>query len=377
MNVKKIIAPTMQAALAKVKDELGDQAVILHSKMIYDGGFLGLFKKKKYEVIAALDENPVIPKPTVKNKQRKIPQQANVEVRQAQTGVADNVLAELATLKKELKTVKREPFFIRHFPEPIQACLLHLQKADVADQHIEEIGQQLLEKWRQSPTPPEQADVFSWCKNIMIERLGPFQYKEINEMKKYINVVGPTGAGKTTTLAKLAAVAVLEHKKRVALITVDTYRIAAIDQLKTYAELLQLPLEIAYDQHDFSEAIKKFADYDLVLIDTAGRNYRELEFVHDLKGMFGETEMETLLALPISMKEKDLEIIVNHFQQLPFNYFLFTKADETRSYGAMYNLIVDNQRGVTYITTGQEVPDDMIAASPERIAHYVLEDETI
>ncbi|MFK4997997.1 hypothetical protein ACI2OX_13035 [Bacillus sp. N9] len=108
----------------------------------------------------------------------------------------------------------REPFFIHHFPEPIQKCLLRLQKADVADRHTEEIGQQLLEKWRQSSTSPEQADILSWCKNIMMDRLSRFQYKEINEMKKYINVVGPTGVGKTTTLAKLAAAAVLDHKKR-------------------------------------------------------------------------------------------------------------------------------------------------------------------
>src|SRR5690606_37132591 len=122
------------------------------------------------------------------------------------------------------------------------------------------------------------------------------------------------GVGKTTTIAKLAAEAMLEQNKRVAFITLDTYRIAAIEQLKTYAQLLNIPIEVVYKQEDFSAAMDKFADFDLVLIDTAGRNYRELVFVDELKNTFNEVNMATFLVLSISMREKDMGEIVENFQ---------------------------------------------------------------
>ncbi|CAM4034323.1 flagellar biosynthesis protein FlhF [Lederbergia lenta] len=385
MNIKKIIAPSMPAAMKKVKDELGDNAVILNSKVVYHGGFLGMFRKKKIEVIAALDEIAVQPKQKTKVKKRKLPDNSHTETIKKETKHVESIarsnrenrdiMSEMAEIKRELTSVRHHHLNIQSYPEYIQSCLLQLHEAELNEKYVQELGDIMLEKWRNASSQPTKQDVISWCNEIIVDQLTTFNFEGIDYSKKYINLVGPTGVGKTTTIAKLAAEAMLEQNKRVAFITLDTYRIAAIEQLKTYAQLLNIPIEVVYKQEDFSAAMDKFADFDLVLIDTAGRNYRELVFVDELKNTFNEVNMATFLVLSISMREKDMGEIVENFQQLNIDQFIFTKIDETQSYGAMFNLIKKYEKGVAYITTGQDVPDDILTASPEIIANYLLGDE--
>ena len=138
---------------------------------------------------------------------------------------------------------------------------------------------------------------------MLIAKLQEVPFGGISYSKKYINVLGPTGVGKTTTIAKMAARAVLEKKKKVGFITTDTYRIAAIEQLKTYAGLLQAPMEIVYNEQDLQEAMRKFENLDVVFIDTAGRNYKEAKFVQDLQKLIDfEENTETFLVLSTTSK---------------------------------------------------------------------------
>jgi flagellar biosynthesis protein FlhF len=191
--------------------------------------------------------------------------------------------------------------------------------------------------------------------------------------KKYVNVIGPTGVGKTTTLAKIAADCILKHQKKVAFITTDTYRIAAIEQLKTYAQILNIPIEVCYSLKDFHAAAKKFASYDVVLIDTAGRNFRNKQYVDDLVNVldFG-MDLETYLVFALTSKQKDMEDIFRQFSTIKIDKFIFTKADETSVYGSMINLTDKFNIGVAYITTGQNVPDDFLIASPEAITNVLI-----
>ena len=157
--------------------------------------------------------------------------------------------------------------------------------------------------------------------------------------KKYITLIGPTGVGKTTTLAKIASKAVIEYKKKIAFITTDTYRIAAVDQLKTYAKILNVPIVVCYNMDDFQNAIRKFDGYDHVFIDTAGRNFRNKKYVRDLKqSMDFNEQMETHLVFSLTAKESDMEEIYNRFSSIPIDKFLFTKMDETADYGSLINL---------------------------------------
>ncbi len=265
---------------------------------------------------------------------------------------------------------------MNHYPDEIQFCLSKLQAIELENTHIKKLGDQLLERWRINREKPTESDIEDWCTHEILNELKNISFEGIPDHARIVNFVGPTGVGKTTTIAKLAANAVLQEKKKVAFITTDTYRIAAIEQLKTYAELLQIPLEVVYEEENFKNAIANFSDYDLIFIDTAGRNYREKRYIEELKNMFGNAKgIFTYLVLSISMKEQDMKIIANNFLNMDFDQFIFTKADETNAYGVIYNMICHYQIGVSYITTGQDVPDDIIKATPENIANYLVGNE--
>ncbi|WP_332870067.1 flagellar biosynthesis protein FlhF [Salisediminibacterium selenitireducens] len=188
-----------------------------------------------------------------------------------------------------------------------------------------------------------------------------------------MNLVGPTGVGKTTSVAKIAAHAVLKENKKVAFITTDTFRIAAIEQLKTYAKLLHVPLEVAYSIEDFKAAVEKFEDYDFVVIDSAGRNFRNRLYVEQLNQLIDFNEhMETHLVLSTTAKYRDMKTIIEQFQLITIDKFIFSKLDETDSVGSVYNAMRDYQTGASYITTGQNVPDDIEEASRQQIISWIV-----
>ena len=174
----------------------------------------------------------------------------------------------------------------------------------------------------------------------------------------------------------MAARAVLEKRKKVGFITADTYRIGAIEQLKTYANLLQAPVEVIYNYEDYKLATEKLADCDLVLIDTAGRNYREAKYVEDVANLIDlNDDMENFLVLAITAKQNDMEAIIEQFSAYPISKFIFTKLDETNTIGTIVNLMVKYNKGLAYYTNGQEVPEDIVEASLDKIIDLVFQGE--
>lgn len=191
---------------------------------------------------------------------------------------------------------------------------------------------------------------------------------------KAVALIGPTGVGKTTTIAKLAAhFALVEHKK-VALLTVDTYRIAAVEQLKTYGQIMDIPLRVAYDHSEVAPAIAEFADYDLLLIDTAGRSQKNIMQVGELKGLLERMECETHLVLSSTMKEADMIESVERFSKARVDRLLFSKLDETSSCGSLLSVTDRVGIPISYITTGQKVPEDLEVADSRKMARMILED---
>ncbi|MGD6942144.1 flagellar biosynthesis protein FlhF [Cytobacillus gottheilii] len=378
MKVKKYVAESMPEAMKKIRAELGNDAVILNSRVIQTGGFLGFFKKQNIEVLAAADSKPEKEqKPMIKNKQSNQKDMAKFTIEGQKLPVNesnnDPILKELNDLKKLVGTMGKEHNQnTAHLPAPLLRVHNLLNEQEIDQQVIFSIEQKLLEKWYASGESAESS-VEKWLESEMNEKLTNIPFDGISFQKKYVNVIGPTGVGKTTTLAKIAAECVMTHKKSVAFITADTYRIGAVEQLKTYAEILNVPLEVCYSLEEFNIAAEKFSQYDLVFIDTAGRNFRNKKYVEDLKRTIDfEHDMETYLVLSLTSKQRDMEEIYTQFSNIHIDRLVFTKADETSSYGAMFNLIYKHQKGAAYITNGQDVPDDLINATPEAITKTII-----
>lgn len=372
MKVKKYVAQNMAEAMKQIRQDLGDEAVILNSKVTHTGGWLGLFKKKKLEVIAALDMERKPSKVFVKEKKREQhPQHPNQKSFESNK----NLHEEINEIKRMVQDITiNQPIQMQNYPEPIQIFCEKLYSQDLNMNIIHSLGDELLKQWRSSQVDPSEQEISEWAKKHFTEILSQYDNGGSNVRKKYINLVGPTGVGKTTTLAKIAAGEVINNRKKIAFITTDTYRIAAIEQLKTYANLLNVPVEVVYKLEDFQKAVKKYEDYDHVFIDTAGRNYREMKYIEELQKLIDfKQDIETFLTLSMTMKERDIQGIIKNFEILSIDKFIFTKLDETSTYGTLVNIIVQNKKGVAYLTYGQDVPDDVEVGSSQAIIKHLFE----
>jgi flagellar biosynthesis protein FlhF len=190
-----------------------------------------------------------------------------------------------------------------------------------------------------------------------------------------MSLIGPTGVGKTTTLAKIAARALGRHNCRVGLITIDTYRVAAVEQLKVYAEIMRVPLEVVLTPEAFHRALERFADRDLVLVDTAGRSPRNQADLDELAAfLHPELGLENHLLLPATAREQELETIIRRFAILPAHRFVFSKIDECGQLGVLLNVHYNNDTPISCLTNGQRVPEDLLTPTPADIGALILDE---
>ncbi len=365
MKVKKYVASTMPEAMNRIRKELGSEAVILNSKEIFHGGFLGFFKKRNIEVIAALDPQPQPPK-------QQNPIKDTTSIKNAASMEDDTILNEIRHLKKivELQSSNRN----NDYPDEYQFMFYYLIHQEINEDLAKSIIDTIINKHDKLPEfTPTQDIIMDETKTEIENRLSELPFKGLTYQKKIIQFVGPTGVGKTTTIAKVAAASMLKDNKKVAFITADTYRIAAIEQLKTYSKILDIPIEVAYNIDDYKGAVEKFKSYDLILVDTAGRNFRDEKYVKELQNSIEfNASIETYLVLSMTAKPKDVTEIFDQFHHLSINEVIFTKVDETRQYGSMLNIALKKNVGVAFMTNGQDVPDDIIEPSPNLISSYIV-----
>ncbi|GEN54128.1 flagellar biosynthesis protein FlhF [Halobacillus faecis] len=361
MRVKKFQAATMPEAMKKVRAELGTDAVILNSKVKKSGGFLGLFKKEFTEVIAAIDPSEehqqmtaVAAKPEERHEKPVTPVNPNREI-----------MEELKNLRSLIQNPKEA------YPEKLEMAYQFLLGQEISEGVAGNVMERLLEK---GGSFDDLAEIENLLRMELYESMKQKGFGKPAFDKKFIHLVGPTGVGKTTTLAKLAADAALNHQLKVGFITTDTYRIAAIDQLKTYAKILDIPLEVAYTMEDYKKAKKRFQDFDLVLVDTAGRNFRDPAYIQELQKMIDfEEESDNFLVLGLTSKFTDMSEIFAQFKDIPIHQLIFTKVDETARKGNAVNMVLTHHVGVAYLTDGQNVPDDIKTASAMGLAREVME----
>ena len=221
-------------------------------------------------------------------------------------------------------------------------------------------------------------DMLAYVYQKIILKLGqtkPIEFDENDKKPKVIFFVGPTGVGKTTTIAKLSSKLLLEEKKKIAIITADTYRIAAVEQIKTYANILSIPVEVIYETKDIEKALPKYKNYDYILVDTAGRSHKNKDQVDDLKILFdafNNYSILTYLVLSATTKYKDLQKITKLYEDISEFSLIFTKLDETDAIGNILNVKLDTGMALSYISYGQNVPDDIEVMNPQIIAKQLL-----
>jgi flagellar biosynthesis protein FlhF len=375
LKVKKYTAPSMPEAMKIIREELGSDAVILNSKMVQTNGFLGFFKKRNIEVIAAIDPEPSQPKEVLKEKMIEPPPVKVAEFFPKAGGpTSEELAAEIRELKRLMQQSSAGGSYRTNssLPLPLKKVQEELAGQEVDPSIIEELMEKLLVKWYKSDPEPDFNKVNGWLRELLTAKLGSAEFGGITFDHKIIHFVGPTGVGKTTTLAKIAAECVIKQKKKTAFITTDTYRIAAIDQLKTYADILDVPMEVCYTEEDFKAAVDTFKDFEVILIDTAGRNFRNPKYVQELKSLLDAESSLTYLVLSLTSKQRDMEETIKQFSIVDINRFIFTKADETSTFGPLLNIIDKTGKGAAYLTTGQNVPDDLVPAGPKIITGAIM-----
>jgi len=411
MKIKKIIAGSMKEALLQVKTELGEEAMILKTRKIAGKPF---GKGEQIEVTAAIDEqHEVAP--------------ASVPDLSPRTGHNQEYLA---LLKKEV--TNQEPVVVHPrqrykpveevpkpevLPEPVQeeepevspkdsmqimkihdelgemkqllASILATGETNASggfagpwailykrliDSEIRpELAHDLLNRLRDiSPNPGKNIN-----REFILSLAESFPCKSTEDEKVQV-FVGPTGSGKTTTIAKLAAYYSLEKQKKVSLITADTYRIAAVEQLRSFADIVGIDLQVIFSSNEVQEALSACEDSDIILIDTAGRSQKNREHMDDLGLLLATISPDVIhLVLSAGVKESDLRDMINRYRNFGVNRLVFTKLDETLRLGNVFNVVDECRIAASYFTFGQSVPDDIENAQSALFVKRLLQGSSI
>ncbi|GAB6931483.1 hypothetical protein JCM10914A_54660 [Paenibacillus sp. JCM 10914] len=479
MRVKRYIVDTMPEAMQHIRTDLGAEAVILSTKETKVGGFLGMFTRKKIEVIAAIEQseseksNKVqaqsqnkaasVPMPTaavpkayqrtaamVKPEAKSTPvtktsaseaalephressddfdynrfaeilsQAAASEGRSdqrtereaassaeddahrsgtmglgkaaeplsdskqdeslsARLGISESeqrVLAELKEMKEWMARLSKQNLEVQQLPEPLLALRDQLLKQELSATLAQRWLTEAEEAWKASDKQLSESELIDVVHRQAEAFIKDHSAEGVHPDTRIVYVAGPTGVGKTTTIAKIAAEQLFRHQRKVGFITSDTYRISAVEQLRTYASILNVPMEVVQSPGDMQRALQKLEHCDLILMDTAGRNYRNELLVSELQSLFSkedQNQSETYLVLSLTSKSADMIEIADHFSKYELDKVIFTKLDETGSYGPLFNLLEAHNLRLSYMTNGQNVPDDLLMADSTRICRMLL-----
>lgn len=385
MLIKKFQAASEQEALQLAKQELGKDVIITHIKSIKPKGIYRLFRKPVVEVTAAVDRDEVYEKPLPRQSRAVgtlfdtlLPQEA--EHPSAIEQKLDSLQTMLEKQLKEQNVAPAMPEKEEKEPEEMTRAMscVRMIYNQMVDNEVEEVyANKVIAEIEQSIKPDASVDnILSGVYQKLVLKLGQTKSLELEEGKtKFVFFIGPTGVGKTTTIAKLASTFKINKKAKVAMFTADTYRIAAVDQLRSYATILNVPLRVIYSEDELGEAAEDFRGYDIVLVDTAGRSHRNKEQRDDLERLLcavPEEQREIFLVLSVTTKYRDLVKITEAYSEIADYSIVFTKLDETGAIGNIFNVRMLTDAPLSYTTFGQNVPDDIAQINPQSIAKQLL-----
>lgn len=403
MIIKKFQGKTEEEATQLAKKELGTSVVIMNVRSVKNKGFFSLFKKPVVEVTVALEDEqdrttykPILPAATVRKtvetarqearlKRPEVkPEQKESEEVSSKTGRSDAVesleekLESLHTLIEQ-QMVKEAGDVEFDTASDEQVAFFKLIYNTLIDNEVDEkYANEIIDELDKIRKPGAGIDIY--LANIyqkMILQFGqPASITPASEGAKLVFFIGPTGVGKTTTIAKIASKLNVDEKKKVALLTTDTYRIAAAEQLHTYANILNAPFRVIYTEDEVKTALDEFKAYDYILVDTAGHSHHNeaqknsmKEFLHCVDGVI---ETEIYLVVSATTKYRDLVSIADAYTEMTDYKLIFTKLDETTTLGNLFNLKKHTGAQMSYVTFGQNVPDDIEPFSPQNTVKQLL-----
>lgn len=337
----------MRDALAEARRQLGDDAAILHAKRYEEPALFGLVKKQGVEVLLAVDDDSPVEHPA--------DSPASTQLHRVESQVTE-VRKAISELMTGLAVVRR-----KELSPPVQRLVDNGVSESIAESVMSGVG-----------SDDKAAALTAIAGRIRCS--GDRERETPSSRQVRIALIGPTGVGKTTTAAKLAAQYSLVHKKSTALITLDTYRVGAVEQLATYARILNVPLEIAMRVEDVDALVAKHADKDLIIIDTVGRSQRSNEHISELAAFVKAARpTETHLVVAASADPAVRREAVDSFGRIGVDRIVMTKLDECPRPGCVLDLAVTSLVPYSFVTYGQDVPDDIAVAESDRLAKFVWE----
>jgi flagellar biosynthesis protein FlhF len=283
--------------------------------------------------------------------------------------------AEMRSLMEKVSDQIEQKDRVETYPPVLQKYYQNMVNNDIEDMLAKSLIQAIFSNLTKEELAEEEKINAALQKNLekLLKKPKPIVFPPSASANQTVALVGPTGVGKTTTIAKLAATFSIVDKRKVALITADTYRIAAVDQLKTFGDIIGVPVEVAYTPQELKEAVQLHADKDLILIDSAGRSHKNALQMSDLKGFLEAAKpSDIFLVLSSTTKSNDMLEIIDSYSDVAVSRLIFTKLDETSSYGAILNVINKCKKPLSYVTVGQSVPDDIEVANSSRLADLLI-----
>ena len=403
MIIKKFQAETEKEAILMAKEELGKDAIVTNIKTIKPKGIYKFFRPSKVEITAAVDdtvnyeEDSLLSsfqklinenqsnKQTETRKERVIEKQIDkdenlfVDVKSTYSSEIEKRLDSLQNLiEKQIKpTQENATLSIEEDKSNENEYIKLIYKQMLINEVDEKYANQIINEIEATLQKGASVDtVLTSIYQKIVLKLGQPETIELGEKKtKFVFFIGPTGVGKTTTIAKIASGFKMNKNTKMALVTSDTYRIAAVEQLRIYANILGVPLKVIYSADEMSQTKEEFEDYDIVLIDTAGRSHKNSEQKDDLEALLGTVDdsmKEIYLVLSATTKYKDLVRITETYSTIANYRIIFTKLDETKCMGNILNVKMMTGSPLSYVAWGQNVPNDIGRLDAQFVAKKLL-----
>ena len=361
MRIKKFTASNYSIALQKVKQELGEEALILSTRSIKPPSPIAERKEAtRVEITAAVEYDSPVVEPEVQSsdelENKPLPEKGDADLK--------SLIFSLLSQTDRAQAMGLKPHQFDTFSHLVENGLDEKLASKILKKALEQNSEQTVDSSKEPLKVMNLMKKVLPCKGgIDLSVYGP----------KIVAFVGPTGVGKTTTVAKIAAEYALRRGKKVVMVSLDTYRLGAIDQLRIYGEIMEVPVEVAGGKEELRHIITNHEDKDLILIDTTGRSHQDKDYSRQLKEVFDAVGgVETHLVLSVTAQEKLFTATYRQFSFMGLDRVLFTKLDEGLNFGSLFNFTVRNRLPISYFTSGQQVPEDLEVARPERVISLIF-----